>query len=199
MFLFIDLYEFLYLDYLSVSVLQVSWLVLVATTCPFLLLLLHSFSPQLFPAVRHVAVLFFAHFCRDSSLSRLTLRQLVLKASFVQWIDRRCKWIQERRGWAGQSGDTLLLPLKVQSVGSCLDFSKNCCITVLYFIHEHDTGYPRIWIFCDFLARMQGWCVPDHSVPDRKFLDVAPLEQSVPWILCPWQMCPDPGPRQAYN
>ncbi len=37
---------------------------------------------------------------------------------------------------------------------------------------------------------MQGWCVPDQCVPDRKFLDVGPLEQSVPWILCPWPMCP---------
>ena len=34
---------------------------------------------------------------------------------------------------------------------------------------------------------MQGWCVPD-----RKFLDVAPLKQSVPWILCP-----DHGPRSV--
>jgi hypothetical protein len=42
---------------------------------------------------------------------------------------------------------------------------------------------------------MQGWCFPDRCVPDRKFLDVAPLEQSVPWILCPWLMCPDPGQR----
>ncbi len=38
---------------------------------------------------------------------------------------------------------------------------------------------------------LQGWCAPY-----RKFLDVAPLEQSAPWILCPWPMCPDPGPRQ---
>ncbi len=136
MFSFIDLYEILYLDYLSVSVLQVSWQVLVAPTCP--LLLLHSFSPQLFPAVRHVAVLFFAHFCRDSSLSQLTLRQLVLKDSFAQRIDKRCKWIQERRGGAGQSGDTLLLSLNVQSVGSYLDFRKGLlryCF-VLYSRHR---------------------------------------------------------------
>ncbi len=46
---------------------------------------------------------------------------------------------------------------------------------------------------------MQGWCVPDRWVPDKKFLDVAPLEQSVPWIFCPWPMCPDPGPRQEWN
>ncbi len=45
---------------------------------------------------------------------------------------------------------------------------------------------------------MQGWCVPDWCVPDRKFLDVTPLEQSVPWILCLWPMCPDPGPRCAW-
>jgi hypothetical protein len=32
---------------------------------------------------------------------------------------------------------------------------------------------------------MQGWCVPDRCVLDRKFLDVATLEQSVPWICVP--------------
>jgi hypothetical protein len=30
---------------------------------------------------------------------------------------------------------------------------------------------------------MQGWCFPDWCVPGRKFLDVAPLEQSVAWTL----------------
>ncbi len=44
---------------------------------------------------------------------------------------------------------------------------------------------------------MQGWCVPDRCVPERKFLDVAPLEQNIPWILCPWPMCPDPGPHSV--
>ncbi len=38
---------------------------------------------------------------------------------------------------------------------------------------------------------IQCWCVPDRCVPDLKFLDVAPLGQSVPWILS------DPGPRHA--
>ncbi len=49
------------------------------------------------------------------------------------------------------------------------------------------------------MQKMQGWCVPNRCVPDQKFLDVAPLEQSLPWILCPWPVCPDPGARQAWN
>ncbi len=35
------------------------------------------------------------------------------------------------------------------------------------------------------LHRMQGQFVPNRCVPDRKFLDVAPLGQSGHWTLCP--------------
>ncbi len=44
---------------------------------------------------------------------------------------------------------------------------------------------------------MQGWCFPDQCVPDRKFLDVAPLVLFVPWINHPWPMCPVPGPHEG--
>jgi hypothetical protein len=44
---------------------------------------------------------------------------------------------------------------------------------VILLFHYHDVQW------------MQGCCVPDRCVPDQKFLDFAPLEQSVPWLLCP--------------
>ncbi len=34
--------------------------------------------------------------------------------------------------------------------------------------------------------------IPDRCVPDRKFLDVASLGESVPWLFCPWPIHPIP-------
>ncbi len=44
---------------------------------------------------------------------------------------------------------------------------------------------------------VQGRCFPDQCVPDRKFLDVAPLVLFVPWINHPWPMCPVPGSHEG--
>ncbi len=83
----------------------------------------------------------------------------------------------------------LLIPyIQTARLQSCID------------VHHATQGNARLMLASNRAHRttvqcwMQGWCVPD-----RKFLNVAPLEQSIPWIIYPWPMCPDPGPRQAWN
>jgi hypothetical protein len=44
---------------------------------------------------------------------------------------------------------------------------------------------------------MQGRCFPDQCVPDRKFLDFAPLVLFVPWINHPRPMYLFPGPHEG--
>jgi hypothetical protein len=57
------------------------------------------------------------------------------------------------------------------------------------------TPYPAaITVIVAHRVHIGGQCylVPDRYVPDQKILDVAPLGQSVPWILCPWPNHPIP-------
>ncbi len=66
-------------------------------------------------------------------------------------------------------------------------------------IRDNVSLQTKIFFLFDLHLWVQCYLIPDRCVPDRKFLDVAPLWQSVPWILCPWPNHPIPKYFEGSN
>ncbi len=98
-------------------------------------------------------------------------------------------------------------PANIYTSSPQSDYKYTCffhpSIRILFHLPTYEVFRYRsilVWIPIHLYMRIlndAGSMFPDQCVPDRKFLDVAPLVLFVPWVNQLWPMCPVPGPHEG--